>query len=78
VGHLAGDEVLSGVASIIRKTARGTDLAGRYGGEEFVLILPCVHEREVKAVAERIRCDVEQVVFCGGQESVPGEAIGPQ
>ena len=77
-GHLAGDEELSGVASIIRKTARGTDLAGRYGGEVFVLILPCVHEREVKAVAERIRCEVEQVVFCGGLESVPGEAIGPQ
>lgn len=40
-------------------------MAGHYGGEEFVLILPGVHEREAKAVAERIRCEVEQVVFCG-------------
>lgn len=65
-GHLAGDNVLAGVASIIQRNARTSDLAGRYGGEEFVLILPGVREREARTIAERIRSEVEQAAFSDG------------
>ena len=53
-GHEAGDEVLRGVAKIIRESARADDLIGRYGGEEFVLLVNDDAEGALE-VAERIR-----------------------
>ena len=53
-GHDAGDEVLRGVAKIIRESARADDLIGRYGGEEFVLLVNDDAEGALE-VAERIR-----------------------
>ncbi|MDG3088405.1 GGDEF domain-containing protein [Vibrio hannami] len=54
-GHLAGDEVLKGVASIIRSHIRRTDFVCRYGGEEFCIVLPFVNEKDAKVLIERIR-----------------------
>ncbi len=54
-GHLAGDEVLKEVARVLQQQMRPYDLAGRFGGEEFVLLLPGVGSWEVGYVAERIR-----------------------
>lgn len=54
-GHLAGDEVLRAVSRALQQEMRPYDLAGRFGGEEFVLLLPGVGSREVGSVAERIR-----------------------
>jgi diguanylate cyclase (GGDEF)-like protein len=59
-GHLAGDEVLSAVASALRAEVREHDLVGRFGGEEFVVLLPDLGRdpdgaAELYAVAERIR-----------------------
>jgi diguanylate cyclase (GGDEF)-like protein len=54
-GHLAGDEVLKAVARVLQLEMRPYDLAGRFGGEEFVLLLPGVGVGEVGSVAERIR-----------------------
>ena len=59
-GHLAGDRVLSSVAAALRDEVRDNDLVGRFGGEEFVILLPghegMEYDRdEVGAVAERIR-----------------------
>lgn len=54
-GHLAGDEVLKAVSRSLQHEMRPYDLAGRFGGEEFVLVLPGVGVGEVGSVAERIR-----------------------
>jgi len=53
-GHDAGDEILRGVARVIRESARADDLIGRYGGEEFVLLVNDDAEGALE-VAERIR-----------------------
>jgi diguanylate cyclase len=54
-GHLAGDEVLIVVAKTIKSTLRAGDVVGRYGGEEFCVLLPNTSEKEAIALAERIR-----------------------
>ncbi len=54
-GHLAGDEVLKAVSRALQQEMRPYDLAGRFGGEEFVLLLPGVGIGEVGYVAERLR-----------------------
>ncbi|MFQ3221595.1 MAG: diguanylate cyclase [Paraglaciecola sp.] len=61
-GHPAGDEVIKTLAGIIKKAIRETDLAGRYGGEEFAVILPDTPVANVEFVAERIRRLVEKCV----------------
>ncbi len=58
-GHLAGDTVLRKIAECINISKRHTDLAFRYGGEEFTVILPEANAREAYKVAERIRRTVE-------------------
>lgn len=54
-GHQAGDEVLKKVADIFLENIRDTDIASRYGGEEFAIILPGIGLEEAMKVAERIR-----------------------
>jgi diguanylate cyclase (GGDEF)-like protein len=54
-GHLSGDEVLEKIAALIRRNIRDTDIAGRYGGEEFIIILPQADLSSAMVVAERIR-----------------------
>ncbi len=62
-GHLAGDAVLAGVARIFRAQLRPEDVAARFGGEEFVILLPDTAEEEAAAVAERIRGAVSDTRF---------------
>ncbi|GAB2992546.1 GGDEF domain-containing protein [Saccharothrix stipae] len=57
-GHPAGDEVLRAVADAIRRGVRGTDLVGRWGGEEFAVLLPGVDATGAATAAERIRAMV--------------------
>lgn len=54
LGHLQGDEVLIEVADSIRKTIREEDFASRYGGDEFVIILPQTDSQEALALADRL------------------------
>ncbi|MCK4910384.1 MAG: diguanylate cyclase [Thermodesulfovibrionales bacterium] len=54
-GHQAGDEVLRGVAEVIRSTVREHDLPARYGGEEFAVLMAGADQAEALRVAERIR-----------------------
>lgn len=62
-GHDAGDEVLREFANRIRSTVRGADLACRYGGEEFVVVMPDTSPETAAAVAERLRTVVEMNPF---------------
>jgi diguanylate cyclase (GGDEF)-like protein len=58
-GHDAGDAVLRGIAAALRAEARATDVVGRFGGEEFVLVLPDTDEDGARELAERVRRRVE-------------------
>ncbi|WP_459720792.1 GGDEF domain-containing protein [Actinophytocola sp. KF-1] len=60
-GHLAGDLVLRAVADAIKHAVRGHDMVGRYGGEEFAIVLPGLGADDVRAAAERVRAAVAEV-----------------
>lgn len=60
LGHLEGDRILSLVASAIKNNIRITDYVGRYGGEEFIVVLPDTHEDEARLVARRIQTAIRQ------------------
>lgn len=62
-GHDAGDEVLKEFANRIRAAVRGADLACRYGGEEFVIVMPDTSADVAAAVAERLRASIEGRAF---------------
>jgi diguanylate cyclase (GGDEF)-like protein len=62
-GHQIGDQVLMGVAALIRAQMRTTDVLSRYGGEEFSALLAHTPESEALDVAERIRASIEQHEF---------------
>ncbi|MFC0115139.1 GGDEF domain-containing protein [Kibdelosporangium aridum] len=58
-GHLVGDKHLKGVAEVLKSEVRATDMVGRFGGEEFVILLPGTTQDDAMAIAERIRRRVE-------------------
>ena len=62
-GHPFGDAVLATTARIIRETTRNIDTAGRYGGEEFLILMPQTPPEIAERVAERIRKAVENHIF---------------
>ncbi len=65
-GHEMGDVVLRGVADVFRESIRSVDLIGRYGGEEFVLVLPETPVDEAAEVAEKLRLLVLKKHFDAG------------
>jgi diguanylate cyclase (GGDEF)-like protein len=89
-GHLLGDQVLQGVARVLQKSTRETDLVARYGGEEFCVILPETPPTAALEVAERIRRNVKNHPFWGrgqtplqvtisiGLASDPSSSIAPK
>lgn len=72
-GHDGGDEVLREFARRVRKSVRGIDLACRFGGEEFVIVMPDTEAELAEMVAERIRAEIAQTPFLidGGATAVP-------
>ncbi|MBI5639532.1 MAG: diguanylate cyclase [Nitrospirae bacterium] len=62
-GHQAGDDVLNELARILKNVSRETDIVVRYGGEEFIIILPNTSEEDTINLANRIRMAVEQNLF---------------
>jgi len=73
-GHLAGDLVLQGVSGLLLGQLRATDVAGRYGGEEILIVLAQSDRDAASVLAERWRMQVEETAF----ESVKGDAIRVQ
>jgi two-component system cell cycle response regulator len=67
-GHVVGDEVLRGVSKILQREARAVDVVARFGGEEFVLVLPETGEDGAVALAERIRTRVAETPPVPGGE----------
>jgi diguanylate cyclase (GGDEF)-like protein len=62
-GHPAGDMVLQVLAKVLQRESRHSDLACRYGGEEFVLLMPDTSAADAATVCERIRTAVESARF---------------
>ncbi len=70
-GHDTGDEALKLVANTISANVRGTDLVGRFGGEEFCVFIPGQPADRIPVIAERIRSAVNNAAFIAGGQSHP-------
>jgi diguanylate cyclase (GGDEF)-like protein len=70
-GHLAGDAVLREFAATVQRQIRDSDSFGRYGGEEFLLMLPETSIDEAQALAERVRANIARLGF----EDLPDLAV---
>ncbi|HST09631.1 MAG TPA: diguanylate cyclase [Terriglobales bacterium] len=76
-GHLAGDAVLREVTSRVLRVIRSYDFLGRYGGEEFIVVLPACDRAQAEQSAERIRSAVaSSPVFAGTEEIQVTTSIG--
>jgi diguanylate cyclase (GGDEF)-like protein len=64
-GHFVGDRVLRSVGDVIRDGVRRIDIAARYGGDEFVVLLPETEASGAYVVAEKIRLGVADLVVAG-------------
>ena len=73
LGHLKGDDVLKGLAGILKESIRAYDILGRYGGEEFVIVAPDTGSADAAALALRIREKVE--INLGRVSSLPENRV---
>ena len=69
-GHQVGDEVLKQFAQLLRGSLRATDIAGRWGGEEFLIICPNTDMKDLFSVAENLRNKIAQHDFTHGTASI--------
>lgn len=69
-GHLAGDKVLKIIARSLQRALRDTDFIARFGGEEFVILMPETSSTEAKTVAEKLRKKIESSPFNFKKEPV--------
>jgi diguanylate cyclase (GGDEF)-like protein len=88
-GHLAGDKLLQELARVVQESVRRDDVFGRFGGEEFLLVLPRTGREQALAAAAKIRSLVEghrfpfgegqplgRITISGGVAQAPGDAAG--
>jgi diguanylate cyclase (GGDEF)-like protein len=73
-GHQVGDQVLRALADCVRRKTRGIDVTGRYGGEEFVLLMPEIPLAETAQIAERLRQSIMDLPI---PVMSPGDAPAP-
>jgi len=66
-GHLMGDQVLQSVADLLERSIRKADIIARFGGEEFVILLPEIDKERGRKVAEKLRRAVERAEFPKGE-----------
>lgn len=62
-GHDVGDDVLHTISEIVQNSLRSVDIIGRYGGEEFLIIMPNTPFKDAKQINERVRQDIEKHNF---------------
>lgn len=74
-GHAGGDEVLRGVADLIRKTVGSEAIAVRYGGDEFVIIFPGMEREQAFLTLEKLRLEASEKVFEAPNGPVEGVAL---
>jgi len=78
-GHPAGDDALRRLARVMSRAVRGCDFIARYGGDEFVVVLPETDQTEAKTIGERLRTLVSKTIFDGtreGEESIITVSVG--
>ncbi len=68
-GHPSGDRVLHSVGDTLKTGLRSTDIVGRIGGEEFLVILPYTNGNSAMIVAEKIRKDMRKLIFTEGDDN---------
>jgi diguanylate cyclase (GGDEF)-like protein len=73
-GHLAGNMALRRLASVLRKTVREVDVATRYGGEEFAILLPSTPKLAALKLGEKLRAAIERAAI-GRDEQRPGRPL---
>ncbi len=78
IGHVAADRVLVAVGDVVKKELRGSDLVCRWGGDEFIVILPETDRREAAVVAEKLRAAVQSSGACRGATVSIGIACCPE
>lgn len=78
-GHEAGDQALVALARLLRESVRNTDIACRYGGEEFVMLMPDTPAAIAAERAEALRVQVRELClrFSGGQQEPVAISVGP-
>lgn len=74
LGHQAGDNILKELAQLLKNQSRKMDFVCRYGGEEFVIILPQTDKKEAFLIAERLRQDIEKHKFTQ-EEILPNKKL---
>ena len=83
-GHQVGDQVLTQIAQCVKANIRKTDLVGRYGGEEFLVLLPHTDNLNSREVAEHLRHEVDSLgweaaglttTISGGVASLEGQSL---
>lgn len=69
-GHRVGDQVLASIAGLLRSNLRATDFAVRWGGEEFLVVLPECAAEEGRLIADKLRLAIENATPCPGEEQL--------
>ena len=69
-GHLVGDQVIAKIAGILKDNVRDSDLICRWGGEEFIVLLPGSDREKTRVWAEKIRHAIENDAVLCGEESI--------
>ncbi|MEA2036654.1 MAG: GGDEF domain-containing protein, partial [Nanoarchaeota archaeon] len=72
-GHVKGDSLLKEIAEIVKKETRATDVVGRYGGEEFIIISPNTNSSVALDLVENVRTNIEENNFDGREEQPLGK-----